>query len=213
MDSKVTDDQKNQILDQILKEIDSPNVQERAACIKRLGRMNIQIEDIPILLHKKLEEALLDSAVDVRKEAIMTLAFLEGEVAIPILEPLLDDPTLSVRGNAIAALSYIGVHPPLEVVKKMIILLHAPEDEIRDRCARTLGRLKVHQARDPLLKLARDDSSPTVRGGAVAALGMLEQGDNQLKTEITQLLKSERSAPVISALRETLALIETQLSK
>lgn len=213
LNSNFTNDQKNHTFDQILKEIDSRNAQARVACIKQLGQMDIHLEDVPIDLHTKLEEALADSITDVRKEAVMTLAFLEGEVAIPLLEPLLDDPTQSVRSNTISALGYIGVYPPFDVVKKMMDLLHAPEDEIRDRCARNLGRLKIYQAKDHLLRLAREDSSPTVRGGAVVALGMLEQGDHQLKAQIIQLLDSETSDPVISVLRETLALIEAQMSQ
>lgn len=208
---KVTDDQ-NHTLNQILKEIDSQNPKERVASIKRLSQMEIQIEDFPMDLHIKLEEALLDSEAEVRKEAVMALAFLEGEVAIPLLEPLLDDPTHSVRSNTISALGYIGVCPP-DLIEKIMGFLHTEEsDEIRDRCARTLGRLKISQAKDQLLRLAQEDSSPTVRGGAVVALGMLK-GDLQLKTEISRLLESETVAHVLSVLHETLALIEAHLSQ
>ncbi|UCG03364.1 MAG: HEAT repeat domain-containing protein [Candidatus Heimdallarchaeota archaeon] len=212
MNFKVTDDP-NHTLNKILKEFDSQDPQERVACIKRLGQMEIQIEDFPMNLHIKLEEALLDSNEEIRKEAAIALAFLEGEVAIPLLEPLLDDSSQSVRSNTISAFGYIGIRPPEDVIKKMMNFLHSSDsDEIRDRCARTLGRLKIYQAKDPLLRLAQEDSSPTVRGGAVVALGMLK-GDLQLKKEIAQLLESETAAPVLSLLRETLALIEAHLDQ
>ncbi|MFX0208357.1 MAG: HEAT repeat domain-containing protein [Candidatus Hodarchaeota archaeon] len=212
---KDAEDQNSQILEQFLKEIDSQDAMERAACIKRLGQMDIHLEDIPMDLHLKLESALLDPEAEVRKETVMTLAFLEGEVAIPLLEPLLDDPNHSVRSTTISALGFIGIRPSEDVIEKIIgVMLHSSEsDEIRDRCARTLGRLKVHQAQDQLLTLVREDLSPSVRGGAAVALGMLKQGDHQLKTELIQLLEVETSAPVISALRETLALIEAHLGQ
>jgi HEAT repeat protein len=210
---KDPEDQNTQILEQFLKEIDSHDAMERAACIKRLGQMDIRLEDFPLIFHSKLEKALVDSVAEVRKEAVMTLAFLEGEIALPLILPLLDDPIQSVRSNTISALGYIGVSPPIDVIDKMMEFLHAPEDEIRDRCARTLGRLKIYQAQDQLLTLVREDLSPSVRGGAAVALGMLKQGDHQLKTELTQLLEAENSTPVISALRETLALIDAHLGQ
>ncbi|MFX1506726.1 MAG: HEAT repeat domain-containing protein [Promethearchaeota archaeon] len=212
---KDIEDQNFQILEQFLKEINSQDTMERAACIKRLGQMDIRLEDIPIDLHQKLESALLDPEAEVRKETVMTLAFLEGEVAIPLLEPLLDDPNHSVRSNTISALGFIGIRPSKDVIEKIIaVMLHSSEsDEIRDRCARTLGRLKVYQAKDQLLTLVREDLSPSVRGGAAVALGMLKQGDHKLKTELIQILEVETSASVISALRETLALIEAHLSQ
>ena len=210
---KDTEDQNTQILEQFLKEIDSQDAMERATCIKRLGQMDIRLEDIPIIYHSKLENALVDSVAEVRKEAVMTLAFLEGEIALPLILPLLDDPIQSVRSNTISALGYIGVSLPIDVVNKMIRFLHAPEDEIRDRCARTLGRLKIYQAQNQLLTLVREDLSPSVRGGAAVALGMLKPEDHQLKTELTRLLDTETSVPVISALRETLALIDAHLTQ
>jgi HEAT repeat protein len=210
---KDIEDQNTQILEQFLKEIDSQDTMERVACIKRLGQIDIRLEDFPLIYHSKLEKALADSVAEVRKEAVMTLAFLEGEIALPLILPLLDDPIQSVRSNTISALGYIGGSLPIDVVNKIIGFLHAPEDEIRDRCARTLGRLKIHQAQDQLLTLIREDLSPSVRGGAAVALGMLRKGDHRLKTELTQLLEAETSAPVISALRETLALIEAHMSQ
>lgn len=212
---KDTEDQNSHILEQFLKEIDSQDALERAACIKRLGQMDIQFEDIPMDLHLKLETALLDPEAEVRRETVMTLAFLEGEVAMPLLEPLLEDPNHSVRSSTVSALGFIGIKPSEEVIQKIInLMLHSSEsDEIRSRCARTLGRLKIYEAQDQLLTLLREDLSPSVRGGAAVALGMLKQGNQQLKTELTRLLNTETSVPVISVLRETIALIEANLNR
>jgi HEAT repeat protein len=193
--------------------MDSMSHSKRAETIKQLGQIDLQIEDLPLILHSKLVKALSDPSAEVRKETVMTLAFLEGEFAIPILEPLLDDPVQFVQSNTIAALSFVGVTPAPDISEKMINFLNSPEPEIRDRCARALGRLKVSQAKEHLLKLAKTDSVPAVRVGAVVGLGMLENGDPQLKLEIRKLLRSETSTPVISTIHETLALIETSILK
>ena len=213
LNSNSTDNRINNQLEQIIREMDSTSHSKRAEAIKRLGQMDLQIEDLPISLHSKLENALFDTAVEVRKETVMTLAFLEGEIAITLLKTLLDDPVQSVRSNAIAALSYVGVTPTPDISEKIMNFLNSPEPEIRDRCARALGRLKVSQAKEHLLELARTDSVPGVRAGAVVGLGMLGNGDPQLKLEISQLLKSETSTPVISTIHETLTLIETSILK
>lgn len=193
-------------LNQIIKEMNSRRSNIRAKAIKVLGQMDLQIEEIPILLHSKLEQALFDSAAIVRKEAVMTLAFLEREIALPLLEPLLDDLDQSVRSTTIAALSYIGISPKTEVVEKMIEYLNAPEPEIRDRVARALGRMNVLQAKDQLLEVARNDPSPSVRTGAVVGLGILKNEDPELETHIHQLLQSETSNVVVIAINEALGI-------
>lgn len=213
LNSNSTDNQITSQLEQIIQEMDSESPQKRAEAIKQLGQMDLHIEDIPIMLHAKLEKALFDPIAEVRKETAMALAFLEGEIAIPILEPLLDDPIPSVRSTTIAALSFIGISPNSDISEKMMNFLLDPDPKMRDRCARALGRLKISQAKDQLLKLAKTDSSPAVRTGALVGLGMLEDRDPQLKLEIQHLLKSETSTSVRSAIHETLVLIETLIPK
>ncbi len=200
----------NDRFEHFLQEIKSLSSYRRAEAVKRLGQMEeLKITDIPLNVHSKLERALVDPEEEVRREAVMSLAFLEGEIAIPLLEPLLNDPMLSVRSNAISAFSYIGKKPSSEVLKKMLSLLEDPSDEIRDRCVRALGRLKVEEATNEILRLAKSDSSPVVRAGAVAALGMMKNGDPvTLSKMIQELLISETSSLVISAINETLAIIK-----
>lgn len=201
-----TDNQLNNQLDTIIQDMDSTNSQIRAEAIKKLGQMDIQVDDIPDIVHSKLEKALIDQDSFVRGETVMTLAFLTGELAIPLLEPLMDDP--AVCSTVVAAMSFIGVTPSIEISNKMMSYLHSPKPDLRDRSARALGRLKVNQAKDLLLELAKSDSSEAVRVGAVVGLGMLE--DPQLTLKIRQLLQFESSLPVISAIRETLRLFETE---
>ncbi|MFX1285714.1 MAG: HEAT repeat domain-containing protein [Promethearchaeota archaeon] len=154
---------------------------------------------------------MLDPVAEVRGEAAMALAFLEGEIALLLLEALLDDPVLSVRSTAIAAISFIGITPPPIITNKMMNFLTAPEPELRDRCARACGRLKINQAKDKLLELAKTDSYSAVRAGAVVGLGMFK--DPQLEMEVRQLLSAETSPQVISALHETLALFDTSVNR
>jgi HEAT repeat protein len=200
----------NDRFEHFLQEIKSVSSYRRAEAVKRLGQMEeLQITDLPLNVHSKLERALVDPEEEVRREAVMTLAFLEGEIAIPLLEPLLNDPMLSVRSNAISAFSYIGKKPSSEVLEKMLSLLNDPSDEIRDRCVRALGRLKVEETIKDILRLARTDASPVVRAGAVAALGMMKNSNPEtLSKMIEELLISETSSFVISAINETLAIIK-----
>ncbi len=202
----LADNRLNNHLETIIRDMESPESRTRARAIKQLGQMDLQVENLPVIVHSKLEKALVDQNANVRGETVMALAFLEGELAIPLLEFLMEDP--AVCSNVVAALSFIGVTPSLDISKKMMNYLHSPEPDLRDRTARALGRLKVYQAKDALLELAKSDDSVAVRVGAVVGLGMLE--DPQLKVKIRQLLHSETSALVIAAIHETLGLFETE---
>jgi HEAT repeat protein len=188
--------------------MNSENSTRRAKAIEKLGQMDLSIYDISVDLHSKLEEALFDTDSNVRKEAAMTLAFIEGEVAIPLLEPLLNDPNQSVQSKAIAAISFIGIKPSEFTVEKLIKFLNDPNPELRDRSARALGRLQVFQSKTKLFELAESDKSHLVRTGALVGLGLLNDSDPELESKIYQLLTSETSSLVISAIKETLAIMK-----
>ncbi|MFX0051634.1 MAG: HEAT repeat domain-containing protein [Candidatus Hodarchaeota archaeon] len=195
-------------VEHIMKEMNSESSIRRAKAIEKLGQMDLSIYDISVNLHSKLEEALFDTDSNVRKEAAMTLAFIEGEVAIPLLEPLLNDPNQSVQSKVIAAISFIGIRPSESAVKNLIEFLNDPNHELRDRSARALGRLKVFHSKTKLLELAKSDKSPLVRTGALVGLGLLNDNDPELQSKIHQLLTSETSNLVISAIKETLAIMK-----
>ncbi|MFX0181876.1 MAG: HEAT repeat domain-containing protein [Candidatus Hodarchaeota archaeon] len=210
MPSDLMDNQSN-LLKQIMEDMNSKNSLKRAKAIKLLGQMELSIHDISLNLHSKLEDALFDSESKVRREAVMTLAFIEGTVAIPLLEPLLNDPVLSVRSKAIAAISFAGGTPSDSLVCKLIEFLNDPTPEIRDRSARALGRLHAFQAKKKLIELAKSDKSPVVRTGAVVGLGLLNDEDSSLKSTLCHLLKSETSNSVISAINEVLATMKNSV--
>ncbi len=192
------------LIDQALEDIDSENSYKRADAIKRIGQLNLSIQDIPMSLHSKLEKALNDPEPPVRKEAAMTLAFLEGDIALPLLEPLLEDPIQTVRSFTIAALSYIGKKPSIKSVNRLIDYLSDPNPEIRDRTARALGRLQIVQAKQNLLGIAESDVSPIVRAGAIVGLSLFKQKDPDLKSKFQHLLRVEKSSIVIEAINEAM---------
>lgn len=192
------------IINQVLKDLDSTNSYTRADAIKKLGQLNLNIQDIPLVLHSKLEKALSDPEPPVRKETVMTLAFLEGDVALPLLEPLLEDPAQTVRSFTIAALSYIGKTPSKKSTNKLIRCLTDPNPEIRDRSARALGRLQIIEAKPKLLDIAESDVSPIVRTGAIVGLGLFKQKDPDLLSSFQHLLKVEKSSIVIEAINEVM---------
>lgn len=204
-------DNQSSLLKQIMENINSKSSFKRAKAIKMLGQMDLSIHDISLNLHSKLEDALFDPESKVRREAVMTLAFIEGDVATPLLEPLLNDPVHSVRSKVIAAISFAGGTPSGSLVDKLIEFLNDPTPEIRDRSARALGRLHVFQAKTKLLELAQSDKSPVVRTGAVVGLGLLNDEDQSLQSILCQLLQSETSSSVISAINETLATMKNSV--
>lgn len=197
--------------DHFLQEIESVSSYRRAEAVKRLGQMKeVNISDLPLPVHKLLEKALYDPEEEVRRETVMSLAFLEGEIAIPLIEPLINDRAQSVRSNVFSAFSYIKKRPSPEVLKHMLSYLNDPSDEVRDRCARSLGRLNVEEAISKILNLAKNDPSPVVRTGAVTSLGMMKN-DNpvNLTSMIQDLLNTENSKLVQAAIVETLTLINS----
>jgi HEAT repeat protein len=168
------DDHSSEEIDELIQEMNALSSYRRAEAIKQIRKINFQISDLPLKLHSQLEIALHDPEAVVRSEAAIALAFLEGEIAVPLIEPLLNDPNLSVRSSTLAALGYTATTPSDSVIEKMLCLLKDPDPEIRDRCARALGRLQVTQSISELLKLAKNDKSPAVRAGSIVALGMFD---------------------------------------
>ncbi|MHA1975201.1 MAG: HEAT repeat domain-containing protein [Candidatus Hodarchaeales archaeon] len=204
-------DPENEVdLEKLLQEINSFSSYKRAEAIKEIGQLDIKIQDIPLELHSRLEKALADPAPEVRKEAIMALVFLERELALPLLEPMLDDKDQSVRSSTIAAYSFIQFKPHKKLINKLTRALNDSNPEIRDRAARALGRLKVLETKDQLIKLAKSDKEPLVRSGAIAALGMMAESDNK-DLEVYKIIEAmkihESSDIVINTINDTLALI------
>jgi vesicle coat complex subunit len=178
---------------------------KRVEAIKKIGKLDIPISDLPLDLHSMLEKALFDPAPEVRSEAVMTIAFLEGEITAPLLEPLLSDSDANVRSNVISALSYTKIAASDKLAKSLIECMKDTNVHIRDRCARALGRLKINAAETVLIKTVFEDISPIVRTGAVVGLGMLENASLELISQLRSHLITEESDLVKHEIEETIA--------
>ncbi len=189
----------------LIQDMEAFSSYKRAEAIKKIGKLDIPITELPIDLHSKLEKALSDPAPEVRSEAVMTIAFLEGEIAVPLLEPLLIDSYVNVRSNVISALSYTKINPSEKLAKTLIECMKDTNVHIRDRCARALGRLKIDAAENVLLLAVLEDLSPIVRAGAVVGLGMLENVSSELILQLRSHLNTEESDLVKHAIEESIA--------
>ncbi|MHA2106499.1 MAG: HEAT repeat domain-containing protein [Candidatus Hodarchaeales archaeon] len=193
-------------LSRLLEKLEASSSYIRAEAIRQIGRMEIPIMDIPMELHSKLVTALSDPAAEVRAEVVMTLAFLEGEIINPLLEPLLSDPVEIVRSNTISALSYSKA--PLSEIssKKLLECMNEKNVQIRDRCARALGRLKVQGAEKILLHTLEYDTSAVVRIGAVVGLGLLDFLDSEVLERLDGHLNRESSELVKQTIVEVISI-------
>jgi HEAT repeat protein len=149
--------------------------------------------------------ALEDPAPEVRAEAAIAIAFLEGEIAVPLLVPLLKDPVDTVRSSVISALSYTNVQLNEKLAVKLMKNMEDKNPQIRDRCARALGRLKIKNAEKILLQCLGHDLSPLVRTGAAVGLGLFDNIKPDSLNTLRSLLKLETSSIVKNAIEETIA--------
>lgn len=200
----------NDELSLLIEDMEDFSSYKRAEAIKKIGKIDIPISELPIDLHSKLEKALSDPAPEVRSEAVMAIAFLEGEIAVPLLEPLLIDPDVNVRSNVISALSYTETKPSEELAKTLIDCMKDTNIHIRDRCARALGRLRINTAKKVLLQAVLTDISPIVRTGAVVGLGMLESVPSDYVSQLQSRLNIEDSDLVKSAIEESILRLTTE---
>jgi len=193
-------------LSKLLEKMEASSPYVRAEAIRKIGRMEIPLADIPMELHSSLVTALSDPAAQVRAEVVMTLAFLEGEIINPLLEPLLSDPVDIVRSNTISALSYTKAPLSDILAKKLRECMNEKNVQIRDRCARALGRLKVQGADKILMHTLENDSSAVVRSGAVVGLGLLDFLESDLLERLDDHLKNESSELVKQTIIEVISL-------
>jgi WD40 repeat protein len=136
----------------------------------------------PSLLPGLLQRLGLDEGQQVTRQVPQLLADLKhpawyvraaavralGERApLEALFAALDDPHVSVRANAVLALSALGEQAPIERIAEK--LLHDDEWQVRESAALALGKLGFHAPETPLLA-ALSDSDELVRHAARQAL-------------------------------------------
>ncbi|PWI47266.1 hypothetical protein CEE45_12785 [Candidatus Heimdallarchaeota archaeon B3_Heim] len=201
---------KKKELAKLLDELEATSSFIRAEAVRKIGRMEIPLTDIPMDLHSRLVKALSDPAPEVRAEVVMTLVFLEGEIIVPLLEPLLSDSVDMVRSNTISALSFSEA-PLSEILsEKLIECMNEKSIQIRDRCARALGRLKVQGAEKILLETLQKDTSFVVRTGAVVGLGMLDFINSEVIDQLNIHLDHETSDLVRQTIVEVVSIHSTK---
>ncbi len=203
----------NDDLTKLLEDLEASSSYIRAETIRKIGKMKIPITDIPMELHSRLVKALSDPAPEVRAEVVMTLAFLEGDIINPLLEPLLSDPIDIVRSNTISALSYTQAPLTELISEKLLNCMNEKSIQIRDRCARALGRLRVRGAEKILLDTLENDSSPVVRTGAAVGLGQLEFLDSEILDKLNSRLDNEDSELVKQTIKEVISIHSTRNPK
>ena len=191
-------------LTSLMQDLEALSSYKRAEAVKQIGKLRIALVDLPLTLHSKLEKALADPSPEVRAEAAMTIAFLEGKIAVPLLVPLLKDPVDNVRSNVISALSYTNTPMDEKLSDMLINCLQDSNVQIRDRCARALGRLQIKNAEDILVKCLEHDSSPVVRTGAAVGLGKLEKLSPNLLEALHSISQTETSPLVKHVIEETI---------
>lgn len=153
----------------------------------------------------KLETALNDPSVLVRRQALRALGRIRAEACLPLLERHYREsgdtellPTLATAlgdsGNAAAA--------PL-----LIEMLGAPHDT-RIAAVRSLGRLGVEWARQPLINLLQHSEDPdTIEavGSALAQIASRQIQQKQAKIAQTRKLASENSDFAVGELIKSLS--------
>ncbi|MEM6730580.1 MAG: Npt1/Npt2 family nucleotide transporter, partial [Myxococcota bacterium] len=117
---------------------------------------------------------LEDESPQVRASAVMTLASVTRERAIPEAQALLDDDDLKVRSAAVAGfVRYGGLDGVLASAERLKTMLGSEEPKERAEAAWVLGEVGVQTFYQPLLPLLADENEE-VRLAAVRAAGRMK---------------------------------------
>ncbi|MBN2360952.1 MAG: MFS transporter [Deltaproteobacteria bacterium] len=115
-----------------------------------------------------------DDSEQVRTEAIRSFCAVARERAIPVVRPLLSDPSPSVRAAALAGMmqhgGLDGILSSADVFKSM---LSDQAPAVRRQAAWVLGQIRVRNFFQPVLELMQD-SDPVVQNAAIAAAGEMQ---------------------------------------
>ncbi|MEM6531063.1 MAG: Npt1/Npt2 family nucleotide transporter [Myxococcota bacterium] len=116
---------------------------------------------------------LLDDSPQVRAAAVLTLASVTRERAIPEAQALLNDDDLRVRSATVAAfVRYGGLDGVLASAERLKAMLGSEEPRERAEAAWVLGEVGVQTFYQPLLPLLADEDE-AVRLAAIRAAGRM----------------------------------------
>jgi HEAT repeat protein len=149
---------------------------------------------------EKLEDALTDPKVEVRKAAAQSLGQLKATDAVDVLAACMNDEEESVRIAAVQALIAIGSP---STVTPLIAALKLDNADIRIEAATALGKMKAEAALEALAE-ALDDPDEELQLAACRAIGQIasESGSQPLANK---LANASTSAKVRMACIDALA--------
>ena len=166
---------------ELLARLDSPDREERADAIRRLGQQGP--EAVEALA--KLQQTLKDPEPAIRAAAAVAVGFIGARKDAPLLLPLLDDPADAVRFQTVSALAFLG-DPSVAPQLKTRYDVEAPT--IRDQILRAIGQLGGPHAYS---LLARGIADPDARIRRAAAVGFSFLKDIRARTLLQRAAETD----------------------
>jgi HEAT repeat protein len=145
-----------------------PDPRSRVAAARALSNLR-SIDSVPAIL--KLRDHGV-RGICICNETLAALAHMGARETIPVILPLLHDPSVDHRKAAAVAL---GILRAREASPELIRTLDDAEDLVRTEAARALGRLEAREAAAPLARLV--ERGGTGAPAAAEALVRLEARD------------------------------------
>ncbi len=147
------------------------------AMLRNPQRLNDQFETVLAIMQANphplqrgfIESCLRDSRVEVRTAAVASLAAQRGTDLVGVLEPLLADPSITVRRAALEALT----GHPSERIRQVLLRLLERDPDMRRDVIRALGRIGDDRVIPKVIEVfANCDAAQ--KAFAVDALGAIE---------------------------------------
>ncbi|WP_130803741.1 HEAT repeat domain-containing protein [Acinetobacter ihumii] len=147
--------------------LQSSNYQVKVAILRALKPLR------PIFLYDEICQHIKHEHVQVRREAVSALSWLQQAQAISLLADISQyDHDVEVRRIATGGLAY-SQHISPELIQALMSSLHAQDWQLRVEAALTTGKLKL-QALETTLVTLLQDAYWQVRIAAVRSLGLLK---------------------------------------
>jgi len=188
---------------ELLAKLDSPEREERADAIRRLGQQGPDAAEALA----KLRQTLKDPEPAIRAAAAAAVGFVGSREDAPFLVPLLDDPAEAVRFQTVSALAFLG-DPSSAAQLKTRYDGEAPT--IRDQILRAVGQLGGPHAY-PLL--ARGIADPDARIRRAAAVGFSFLKDIRARTLLQHAAETDPDELVVHEARIALHELDYNLAE